>query len=163
VTAEFYARLFCLYHRSIATCASVLLAHVPADLCDHTHVHVSGMYILMILFGVLYLWSRLAPRLAKEKWEFKYRMCFLKYKASYSVWLENSHRSSTGTSGICIFTFPCLQQKEGTVSHCNNHRVSLCSVQNAYLVNCGNPCRTDQLHLFSGFQPGTICILHLKK
>jgi hypothetical protein len=38
--------------------------------------------------GVLYLRSRLAPRLAKEKWELKYRMCFLKYRASQSVWLD---------------------------------------------------------------------------
>jgi hypothetical protein len=62
--------------------------------------------------GVLYLQSRLAPRLAKEKWELKYRMCFLKYRASRSVWLKNSHCSSSGTSDICNFTFPCLQQKE---------------------------------------------------
>jgi hypothetical protein len=83
-------------------------------------------------------------------------MCFLKYKASQSVWLKNRRRGSTGTSGICNFTFPCLQQKVGPSS------VSLCAVQNASLANCGKPCCTDQLHLLSASQPGTICILHLK-
>jgi hypothetical protein len=50
----------------------------------------------------------------------------------------------------------------GTISRCNKHRVSLCIVQNASWANCGKPCHTDQIHLFSACQPGTICILHLK-
>jgi hypothetical protein len=41
--------------------------------------------------------------------------------------------------------------------------VSLCTVQNASLANCGKPCRTDQLLLFSASQPCMICILHLSK
>jgi hypothetical protein len=46
---------------------------------------------------------------AKEKWELKYRMCFLKYKASRSVWLESSHRSSTGTSCHSFSMAPLCQ------------------------------------------------------
>jgi hypothetical protein len=79
-------------------------------------------------------------------------MCFLKYRASGSVWIKNSHRSSSGTFGICNFTFPCLRQKEGPSSGnrlaFQYHRVSLCAVQNAPFANCGKPCHTDELHLF---------------
>jgi hypothetical protein len=36
-------------HRSRDVCASILLAQVPTDLDDSAPIHVSGMYILMIL------------------------------------------------------------------------------------------------------------------
>ena len=100
-----------------------------------------------VLAAVLTRLSRVTPRLVKEKWELKYRMCCLKYFASSSTWLENNRCSSWGTSGINTLTLPFLQQKAGPL-YWNLIapqwiQLLLASKHDAWWVDCGRRSRKD--------------------